>query len=196
MSTLQEHESFPKLARFRQMLITEKIDGTNAQVIVDEHGVVRAGSRTRLITPEADNFGFAAWVKQHEEELRSHLGIGRHFGEWYGAGIQRRYGLDHKRFAVFDTRRGFGEASYWAGRREAGQSTALEGVLTCVPLLYHGPFTSDAIGLAMDNLRSLGSSAVPGFMNPEGVVVRCMTTGSVWKKTLDGDGHKGGLTTP
>jgi ATP-dependent RNA circularization protein (DNA/RNA ligase family) len=53
-------EDFPKIARLsRECCITEKIDGTNAQVVITEDGQVLAGSRTRFITPEDDNYGFA-----------------------------------------------------------------------------------------------------------------------------------------
>ena len=87
--------AFPKIARLnREIVITEKIDGTNASIYVSEKdGAVYAGSRTRWITPEDDNFGFARWVRDHADELRTGLGFGVHFGEWWGAGIQRRYGL-------------------------------------------------------------------------------------------------------
>ena len=44
------------------MIVTEKIDGTNGVVLVQEDGTVVAGSRSRWIVPLADNFGFAAWV--------------------------------------------------------------------------------------------------------------------------------------
>lgn len=72
---------FDKIPRLKRgCVITEKIDGTNAQVVVGEDGSVRAGSRKRWITPEDDNFGFAAWVRRNEEELRE-LGPGQHFGE-------------------------------------------------------------------------------------------------------------------
>ena len=51
-----EFREFPKIPRmFRECVITEKIDGTNAQVIVTEDGRVAAASRSRLITPESDN---------------------------------------------------------------------------------------------------------------------------------------------
>ena len=69
-------ERFASLTRFSHgWTVTEKIDGTNALVSIDEAGVVRAGSRSRWITPEADNFGFAAWVAKHADELRARLGI-------------------------------------------------------------------------------------------------------------------------
>lgn len=188
MSSLSEFEPWPSLKRFRKMYVTEKVDGTNAQVCVDVDGTVRAGSRNRWLTPEDDNFGFAGWVKRHEDELRERLGIGRHFGEWHGSGIQRRYGLDHKRFAMFNTVKfgHFNSDGYWDAK--PGE---LRGVLTAVPLMYEGDFSTVAVDDCLSFLQTKGSLAAPGFMQPEGVVVFCPQTGAKWKKTLDGDGHKG-----
>ena len=116
---MSDFEGFPKMARLsRECIITEKIDGTNAQIyIVEQDGfqmpgsiyeagglAMFAGSRTRWITPEDDNFGFAAWVKANADQLFG-LGVGRHFGEWWGCGIQRGYGLTEKRFSLFNTLR-------------------------------------------------------------------------------------------
>jgi hypothetical protein len=113
-----DFKEFPKMPRLsREIIVTEKIDGTNAQVAVVELDgysapgavwegdglAIYAGSRTRWITPKADNFGFAAWVRDNAEELAT-LGPGNHFGEWWGAGIQRRYGLTDKRFSLFNDR--------------------------------------------------------------------------------------------
>ena len=96
-------EAFPKIARLsREIVITEKIDGTNAQIYITEDGKIQAGSRNRIITPEQDNFGFARWVEENHEDLLL-LGEGRHFGEWWGQGIQRRYNLEEKRFSLFNS---------------------------------------------------------------------------------------------
>lgn len=98
---------FPKIARFnREVIVTEKIDGTNAQILVNDTGdeVVGVGSRTRWISPKDDNHGFAGWVQKNKEELLR-LGPGSHFGEWWGAGIQRTYGLKEKRFSLFNVSR-------------------------------------------------------------------------------------------
>src|ERR1035437_8585597 len=68
------HVAFPKIARLnRDIVITEKIDGTNAAIgIVElpqsEEGSVMyevyAQSRNRIITPgKGDHAGFAAWVE-------------------------------------------------------------------------------------------------------------------------------------
>src|SRR6478609_4562760 len=104
-TSMPEFQEFPKMPRLsREVIITEKIDGTNAQVLITPEGEIHAGSRTRWITPESDNFGFAAWVRDNREQLLQ-LGPGRHFGEWWGSGIQRRYGLTEKRFSLFNVKR-------------------------------------------------------------------------------------------
>lgn len=183
MSWPPAFEPFPKIPRLRAAVVTvtEKLDGTNAQVLVPEDPAlpIIAGSRSRWLTPgkHTDNFGFAAWVAAHELELRT-LGAGRHYGEWYGAGIQRGYGLDHKRLALFNVRR-------WWGERRA-QLPACVGV---VPLLYQGAFDTVAIMRAIDALRDGGSVAVPGFTRPEGIVLEYGANRS--KLTFDGDGAKG-----
>jgi hypothetical protein len=167
-------EEFASIARLsRDMVITEKIDGTNAQVLVMEDGRVLAGSRTRLITPQDDNFGFARWVEAHADELREKLGIGRHFGEWWGSGIQRGYGLKEKRFSLFNLRR-------WA------DVELLDGV-SCVPMLYKGEFDTRKIEEVMQSLRLDGSHAAPGFMKPEGVVIYHTKADVMFKKTFEHD---------
>lgn len=174
MGDLRTFESWPKTPRLggAKMLITEKIDGTNAQIVIVPHPPedgemhpvheaavwynsqfsVFAGSRTRYVVPGDDNFGFAAWVKEHAEELLA-LGAGRHYGEWYGAGIQRRYGLDHKRFALF-----------WS-------HPVTPACCETVPTLYWGNFSLDKIAEVHAELLAGGSRAVPGWGKPEGIVV-------------------------
>jgi hypothetical protein len=107
---MTEFQEFPKMPRrSRDVVITEKIDGTNACVFIGEDGEFLAGSRTRWITPEDDNFGFSRWAHENKDDLLT-LGPGRHFGEWWGSGIQRKYGLTEKRFSLFNTSR-------WVDRR-------------------------------------------------------------------------------
>jgi len=55
---------FPKIARYSRLCtITEKIDGTNASIFIDDLGVdFRTASRTKWITPENDNMGFSLWA--------------------------------------------------------------------------------------------------------------------------------------
>jgi hypothetical protein len=163
---------FPKMARLsREIIVTEKIDGTNAQVCIGEDGSIRAGSRTRWITPQDDNFGFAAWVEANRDELLT-LGAGRHFGEWWGAGIQRKYGLAEKRFSLFNVSR-------WADERPA--------CCHVVPVLYRGPFETPNIEDVLDELVANGSRAAPGFMKPEGIVVFHVAGNLGFKKTIEKD---------
>src|SRR5687767_11177216 len=103
---MNEFREFQKIARLnRAVIVTEKIDGTNGCVVVSEDGLtVTAQSRSTIITPQNDNFGFAKWVQDNAEELKQ-LGPGYHYGEWWGCGIQRKYGLDEKRFSLFNVSR-------------------------------------------------------------------------------------------
>lgn len=105
MESTIEFQSWPKISRvnkvFNQCVVTEKLDGTNAQILIQDGKIVAIGSRNRFITPEDDNFGFASWVMKNEEEILK-LGEGRHYGEWYGSGIQRNYGLKERRFSLFN----------------------------------------------------------------------------------------------
>lgn len=177
-------EEFSKIARLsRDCVVTEKIDGTNAQVYVGEDGSVLAGSRNRWLTVDADNFGFARWVAEHEQELRDGLGVGRHFGEWWGSGIQRRYGLDHKRFSLFNVAR-------WIDRHvvitEAATEKQAFAPECChvVPILYAGPFDTARIEATLTLLGASGSKAAPGFTNPEGIVIWHESARQLFKKTL------------
>ena len=78
---MNQFKCFPKMPRLtREVVITEKIDGTNAQIYINQEGEFFVGSRTRWITPENDNYGFAKWCLDNKDELML-LGEGRHFGE-------------------------------------------------------------------------------------------------------------------
>ena len=100
-----EFRKFNKIARLsREIVVTEKIDGTNGLIAIGEDGEFQVGSRNQWITPEKDNAGFARWAYDHKGELMT-LGVGFHYGEWWGQGIQRGYGLKEKRFSLFNTSR-------------------------------------------------------------------------------------------
>ena len=220
-----EFQEFPKMARLsRECVITEKIDGTNAQVhIVDLTGTVStdesrswldvfalavrgdvvllAGSRSKYLSvgrdgkKDGDNFGFAKWAQTHADELFT-LGPGRHFGEWWGSGIQRGYGLTNgeKRFSLFNTVR-FCEHNAEPlaiktspdPRVEPKMQERLPACVSLVPVLWRGVFHSDRVNDALQVLSAFGSKASPGFMDPEGVVVFHMAGGVGFKKTLEKD---------
>lgn len=175
----------PKIPRWsaaQHVFITEKIDGTNAQIVIDEECTdIRAGSRSRWISPDDDNFGFARWVQTNKEHLLK-LGKGQHYGEWWGQGIQRCYNLPTKRFSLFNTLR-------WNTEEQLERLTTIPDV-SVVPLLYAGPFSETIIDDVLKDLKENGSRANPGFQNPEGVIIYMPGSRSLFKKTFD-DKHKG-----
>jgi len=192
MNTPPPFTEFPKMARLsRECIITEKIDGTNAQIYITEDGDLFTGSRTRWVTPESDNFGFARWAQEHREELML-LGPGRHFGEWWGKGIQRGYGVPDRRLSLFNVTRWclHGEEPQLipsADPRVAKYQEVLPPCVGLVPVMRRGIFTTSMVDSAMHELGQRGSLAAPGFMNPEGIVV-FHTAGSVgFKKTIHKD---------
>lgn len=121
------------------------------------------GSRTRWIYPGDDNFGFAAFVHAHKEEFIQKLGVGQHFGEWAGPGINSGEGLKVKTFVLFE---------YWKFPKER----PLPPNCVPVPVLYEGPIDLAAIERVMEDLKINGSKLVPGFMRPEGAVIQAMGT--------------------
>lgn len=194
---MSEFVEFPKIARLcRSTVVTEKIDGTNAQVyIVALEGfaepspfclwqrdglAIFAGSRSRWVTPgKDDNFGWAAWVRDHAEELAA-LGEGRHYGEWWGSGIQRGYGLrdGEKRFSLFNVGR-------W-------RETPPPACCSIVPVLHEGDFDMAAIDSSLAMLAQHGSRAAPGFIKPEGVVVYHAASRTLFKRTIEKDSEPKG----
>jgi hypothetical protein len=198
---------------FRDVIISEKLDGTCGCVLVQPDGTVQAGSKNRLLTLEQDNFGFCAWVKAHEDELRG-LGVGDHRGEYWGHGINRAYGMSggDRRFSLFNVSRWnreifeSNESAQVARSQEMNRHRRVpvdyypqqfvEPPNCCevVPVLHRGLFSTETVAGVAEHLRATGSRAMPGFMNPEGVVVFLVSSGHLYKVTLENDGqHKGNL---
>lgn len=186
-----EFKEFAKIGRLnREVIVTEKIDGTNSSIHIspatntpDDYQdytahveidgkpyMMRAGSRSRFITPTADNFGFAKWVKENAQELAK-LGEGIHYGEWWGLGVQRGYGLKEKRWSLFNTSR-------WGMERPA--------CCHIVPEIARG-IGFKCVDDALATLRAEGSIAAPGFMKPEGVVIYHGQSNTLFKVTLERD---------
>lgn len=206
-----EFQKWPSIARLnRDMVITEKIDGTNAAVLIEQiPGMAAAGdqviniedntihvykestdqwfslaaqSRKRLITPNSDNFGFAAWAYENATALVTYLGEGRHFGEYWGSGIQRGYGLakGEKRFSLFNVAR-YDYISHLPGTFQEIPN------LCTVPVLRMNTFSSAVIKDVMESLEDNGSYASPGFKPPEGIVVYHTAASTLFKVTFEHD---------
>ncbi|MEU8086364.1 RNA ligase family protein [Micromonospora sp. NPDC049101] len=225
MSDFPSFPKIPRL--HRQAVITEKVDGTNGLIDIErvafgtgvdnppgvytvgdyesplgEDGMprhefrIRAGSRNRWLAPGADNHGFSAWVDAHAVEL-SKLGPGRHYGEWWGKGIQRGYGAPDKAFALFNVARWF-DGSLEDGeeyRKVFPKAGPCPEVVTTVPVLWHGNANviTHAVQTALTTLTRFGSVLAPGFMQPEGLMVYHVAGGHYYKVLIDGDAHPKGV---
>ncbi len=199
----------------REVIITEKIDGTNAQILIVPNAEIEgdtsdcliqtdeftlwAGSRTRWIGVHTDNHGFANWAHQHHEELLQ-LGPGRHFGEWWGSGIQRGYNLPkgEKRFSLFNVQRWCLHGTepgqiLTADPRIVKYQDVLPACCGLVPILHRGKFQTEVCEEVLACLRIGGSKASPGFMNPEGIVVFHVAGNFGLKKTIKNDDVPKGL---
>jgi hypothetical protein len=191
---MTEFIGFPKIARLsRECVITEKIDGTNGCIYIGDDDKFLVSSRIRWITPEHDNHGFARWAYDHKDELMG-LGKGRHFGEWWGSGIQRGYGLPkgEKRFSLFNVVRwclhGQEPQQIPTGDpRQVKMRDVLPPCVGLVPVLYRGLFDTGAAKDCLWELERDGSMASPGFMNPEGIVIFHIAGNVGFKKTIEKD---------
>ena len=205
-------EPWPKIPRlFSECVVSEKLDGTNAQILIADARELEQGeletakwdvergtailsdgmffhvfSRKRQIWPGHDNFTFANWAFENSEQLIYTLGPGRHFGEWWGQGVGRRYGLEEKRFSLFNTHRW-----EWLNGAEHRAEAGLEKLaLYCVPVLYSGPFGLEPLQAVISLLTMGGSLAVPGFRQPEGIVCYMRDSQAMFKYVIEGDAHK------
>lgn len=215
-----EYKKFQKIPRLsRDCLITEKIDGTNANIFIlsyetlldwqypgdesysnillpetrefienyclyrTDNEFMFAGSKARWLnlTKQGDNFGFARWVEENAVELMK-LGVGRHSGEWMGKGIQCNYGLEEKRFYLFN-------AMKWSI-----DPSLKPKCCKVVPILYKGMFHSVTVDTILTKLRINGSYAVPGWKTPEGLVVFHTASRTMYKKTLENDSKPKGTS--
>ncbi len=177
-----EFKEWPKIPRGKGEIITitEKIDGTNACIIIEDGVIVGVQSRSRLIHPGDDNYGFASWVERNKDELIK-LGDGYHYGEWAGPGIQKNpHNLECKTFFLFNTAR-------WNK-----DNPNLPSCCSVVPILYEGEntvnnFGQNQIDLVMINLSIDGKLK---DYTPEGVVVWFHNTRRYEKWTFKNENGK------
>ena len=191
MTEFIEFKKIPRLSRM--CVVSEKIDGTNGVIYIGEDGEFLVGSRSRWIGEHTDNHNFWHWTRDNKAELLK-LGPGFHYCEWWGSGIQRGYGLPkgEKRFSLFNI-------TLWClsneepkiisvdpKTKEERYQKRLPECCYLVPILWVGIFNTTFIEEQLKLLEKMGSSASPGFMNPEGIVVYHQR-GIIFKKTIRGD---------
>jgi hypothetical protein len=197
-----EFKSWPSIPRMskEQVTVTEKIDGSNSAVrirqlelgesadghvaVVFENDVfygVWAQSRKRMLQPtkEQDNFGFARWVYDNANALVRVLGVGDHYGEWWGKGIQRSYGLQEKAFSLFNAPR-------WEEVLHHNEPRSEISNLFIVPMLFRGKLYDLNVPELRQELIDNGSHAQPGFKS-EGMVVYLREVNASYKVLLEND---------
>jgi hypothetical protein len=183
------------------LLVTQKLHGTNASIWIRPTGeidyseeqaqfltedgqfLVLPGKRTSFITLENDNFGFARFVYENKEALYKALGQGVWFGEWCGPGINSGEGLTQKRLALFavlsleEKYHNMKSAGLWPDR------------VDLVPVLFTGLGSNieQIAELVMNDLKEKGSSYVPGYMRPEGIVIQILGTNVKFKKVFEAE---------
>lgn len=200
-------KEFPKISRFyeQEICITEKIDGTNGLIHIkpayevgiegllyddpdalfqDKYALhfkkgfaIYAGSRTRWLTPDDDNYDFAKWVKQNAEELFK-LGKGSHYGEWWGQGINRKYSMSKKVFSLFNVHK-------WI------DVSVRPECCDVVPILYTGLITPKVVHTFSKPLQVSEAAKKYGieFDNPEGTMFY-LTKAGMYLKAPNEKGHK------
>lgn len=100
-----------------EFVASVKIHGTNAAVTLTKNGDLEMQRRSGLITPNQDNYGFAAWVLENEKSFRfvlepllkyfiNEVGCDQVtlFGEFAGRGVQSKVAVSDlpKSFYIFD----------------------------------------------------------------------------------------------
>ena len=181
----KEFKNIPRLSR--EIIITEKIDGSNGVICITEEGDFLVGSRNRWLDDHNDNFGFYHWAMENKEELLK-LGLGYHYGEWWGNGIQRGYNLPkgEKRFSLFN-------CGKWVKDKNIPLLEKQEYCPNCcyvVPILWTGMFNTELIGRTIEKLYLYGSLTSPGFMQPEGIIIYHKAGNLYFKKTIENDEGK------
>ena len=210
-SAKMEFNKFPKIKRLhKDVVVTEKIDGTNATIFVSRHKVdgsigdftaealkhyilirdgdewvmIKAGSRNRWLSKDSDNFGFFDWVESNKKILMN-LRPGWHRGEWFGLGIQHGYGLDEKRFALFNPLE-FSHKYYDYGENRETldpKLLRLNSLVKTVPIIEIGPI-SVVVPKALHLLESEGSVMVPG-QKAEGIIIYHPEAKVYFKETFE-----------
>jgi len=167
-----KYPSFPSIERIENIrcFINEKIDGTNGMIEITKDAL-RFGSRNTYLSSKEDNHGFYKFCKEYITYPVSDIIIRRLYpnnpptypvriyGEWFGKGIQRTYGLKARYFMPFNPYHA--DALTYCG----------VPYIVYPAELYSGKFSVSQLELCMDDLKLRGSKVIEDYMNPEGVVI-------------------------
>ena len=146
--------------------ITEKIDGANASIVVNEDGTLTACSRRNELTPQSNLQGFYEYVQKLDAGIVSAALTTRYilFGEWLVKHTIRYPEDKMKQFYVFDVYDTETEQYMpWEFTKQIAEFIGLK----TVPLFYDGPFTSWE-----DIYTLVGKTEMGGEPTGEGIVIK------------------------
>ena len=204
-----EFRAWPKIARLnRDMIVTEKIDGTNAAVIVQYTTNCGAQAIANEVTEDGvgvhltmrhpgGGFSRAVVAAQSRKKI---ITPGKQTDNHGFAGWVR----ENAQVLADTLGEGYHYGEWWGrgvqrGYGQEGKRFSLFNVvryadvnvpeigMDTVPIIYEGPFDTERVNLTVLQLAADGSRAAPGFMKPEGVVVFHKAAGVVFKVTCEKD---------
>lgn len=159
--------SEPVLVDGEEVVITEKIHGANARIVITADGVVHVGSRNQWKREDADDLWWPALrasglVDTLQDAAPSLDGLVL-YGEVFGQVQDLTYGHERgtaARFRLFDAYRT--ETGTWYDHDTLEQFARLANV-DMVPVLYRGPWSRDLLSLA-EGPSTLASHTREGFV--------------------------------
>lgn len=206
-----EYVPFPKVPRLsREMIITEKLDGTNAQVNIQVIPFAEGDVLDVLTLQQRDQTALAVQMDPIARTAMVLRAGSRNKWIWPGSDNAGFAGwVQANRDELFKLGEGAHFGEWW------GQSIQRTYGLTekrfslfnvsrwtddvrpacchVVPTLYRGEFDTENIDRELFVLGRGGSKAAPGFMRPEGIIIYHVAAGMGFKKTLDRDEEPKGL---
>ena len=199
-----DFQKFRKIPRLKKdCTITEKLDGSNAQVVIMDYNTIEENSPYENLGYDIIEEFVCAYSLSKQGEYymfagsRSRwLGTSKQddnygFAKWAQGNAEELFKLGSGRF--------YGE---WMGQgiqRNYGlkekkfvlfNAKRVEELPKCcevVPILYEGKFSTKIVDNCLFNLEKNGSYFVPGYMKPEGIVIYHKASHQLFKQTLEGD---------
>ena len=166
---MHQFEAFAKIPRFSGTSPSARRSTAPMHRFSSQKTGPSAGSRS-VDHPEVRQLRVCG-VGRRARERAARFRPGRHFGEWYGRGIQRGHGLQDRRFALFNRTDGprsarRAAASFQSSQRERWALTLCRNASKrCVRR----------------------KSRRPGFTRPEGIVIYHHASGGMFKVLLEND---------
>lgn len=163
-----------------QIVVTEKIDCSNASFTLDEQGDLQVFSRNVLLDDSNSLNGFYQWV--HENIETKHLMANHvYFGEWLGNPHKVQYAGHEKQFFLFDVYSNNVEL-YLPFTLVEDEARILK--INLVPVFYRGEFISFEHLEGFVGMTALGGK-IGDHDSGEGIVVKNFSNQGFAKMVTD-----------